>query len=109
MNSDVFATVVWFCAGALPFFLIQLVLCFKAKNRFIRKMPVFALIAGGLFAADMFFNFSGIHSGWHELGAFAIAVYVFIFSLGDIAAWVTYFIVMKRNRHHSEKDYNKYK
>ena len=80
MLQDTFATLFWFAAGALPFFIVQLLLCFKVKNSIIRKIPLFVLILGALFAADMYFNFSGIHHGWHELGAFLIAVYVFVFS-----------------------------
>ncbi len=105
MISDVVATAVWFLSGAAPFFIVQLLICFKIKNRFFRFLPIYVLIAGAILTVDVYFNFSGLHSGWHELGAVLIAVYVFMFSVGDIAAWMVYYFRIKyrmnihRNKH----------
>ncbi len=97
--SDFLYTVLWVTVYFIPSFLIQLLLCFKVKNRFIRRIPVYITIAGFVFGVDMYFNLSGIHSGWHELGAFFVGCYVGIFGLGVVMAFVVFkFYIKRKNR-----------
>lgn len=94
--SDFLYTVLWITVYSIPSFLIQLLLCFKVKSRFIRHIPIYISVAGIVFSVDMFFNFSGLHHGWHELGAFFIGCYVGIFALGVAVAWLVYRVYIKR-------------
>lgn len=97
MISDTMATVMWFLLGASPFFIVQLLICFKVKNRFLRFLPVYIIGFGIILTIDVYFNFSGLHSGWHELGAVLMAVYVIMFSVGDAIAWAIYAIKNRKN------------
>ncbi|MBQ5326611.1 MAG: hypothetical protein J6K80_05355 [Oscillospiraceae bacterium] len=47
----------------------------------------------------MFFNFSGLHHGWHELGAFFAGCYVAVFTLGVALAFAVHrFYIWRKNR-----------
>lgn len=88
--EDFLYTVLWVVVYSIPSFLIQLILCFKAKNRFFRNIPVYIAAAGWLLTVDTYFNFSGMHSGWNELAAFFIGCYVAIYTLGLVSAFIAY-------------------
>lgn len=93
--SDFLYTVLWITLYSIPSFLIQLLLCFKVKSRFIRHIPIYISVAGIVFSVDMFFNISGLHHGWHELGAFFVGLYTAIYLLGTVIAILTHKIILK--------------
>lgn len=97
--SDFLYTILWFAVYSIPSFIIQLFLCSKVKNRYIKNIPLYLTIAAVVFVLDMFFNFTGLHSGWHELGAFFVGVYVAIFASGVGFAFLVHKIyTIRKNR-----------
>lgn len=93
--SDMAYTLLWVVTWSVPSFLVQLLLCFKAKNKFLRNIPVYFSAVCIILVVDMFFNFSGLHHGWHELGAFFAGCYTVIFALGIIAAFLVHKLYIK--------------
>ena len=96
--QDFFYTFLWIVVYAMPSFVIQLILCFKVKNKFIRNIPLYITGVGVLLTVDVYFNFSGIHSGWRELAAFFTGFYTAIFALGIVAAFMVHKIYIKTKR-----------
>lgn len=97
--SDMAYTLLWVVTWSVPSFLVQLLLCFKAKNKFLRNIPVYFSAACIILVVDMFFNFSGLHHGWHELGAFFAGCYVAVFTLGVALAFAVHrFYIWRKNR-----------
>ena len=96
---DYLFTVCWVLLWSMPSFLIQLLICFKIKNRFIRFIPWFISVAGFMYSIDGMFNITGLITGaWHELGAFIICCYTGIYTLGLLLAWIVYKIYKKKKR-----------
>ena len=93
--SDYFATFLWIVAYSLPSFFIQLVFCFRVKNRSVRYIPVYLSLLGVILTVDTYFNFSGLHSGWNELAAFIVGMYTAIYLLGTVMAILTYKTISK--------------
>ena len=93
--SDYFATFLWIVAYSLPSFFIQLVFCFRVKNRSVRYIPVYLSLLGVILTVETYFNFSGLHSGWNELAAFIVGLYTAIYLLGTVIAILTYKIILK--------------
>lgn len=97
--TDCFYTVLWIVVYSIPSFLIQLLLCFKAKTKPVRFIPVYIAVAGWLFTVDTYFNFSGIHNGWNDLAAFFIGCYVAIYTFGVIMAFAAHkFYKYRKNK-----------
>lgn len=93
--SDYFATFLWIVVYSLPSFFIQLVFCFRVKNRPVKYIPVYLSLFGVILTVDTYFNFSGLHSGWNELAAFIVGLYTAIYLLGIAMAILTHIIISK--------------
>lgn len=84
--------------GAVLFFAIQLVLCFKAKRTGVKLIPAYIILACVLFMVADFagaLEYSGFISGQGIL-AMMLAVVVGIALVGEVAAWTIY-LTLKRN------------
>lgn len=95
---DFLDTMMWFTLYSLPSFLIQLIICLKIKNRYIRLAPAAVSVLGILLGIDAYFNFTGLHHGWHELGAAFILIYVGIYTMGIAFGRLAAFIIKRKKK-----------
>ena len=81
------------------FFVAQLLLCFKIKNKFLKFIPA-CLIAVSYIIAIIFY-IGGVSGLFPEGGTFA-ATFILLYSSADllacILAWIIYFIALKIKR-----------
>lgn len=95
---DFLDTMMWFTLYSIPSFLLQLIICLKIKNRYIRLAPAAVSVLGILFGIDTYFNFTGLHHGWHELGAAIILIYVGIYTMGVALGWFVAFLIKRKKK-----------
>ncbi len=86
----------WGLIGALVFFIVQLLLCFKAKRKTVKLLPSYMILLGVLFSVliylGVFGAFSaGVLSG-SELIALIFAFIAGIATVGMLSAWLVYWI-----------------
>ncbi|MBQ7005580.1 MAG: hypothetical protein IJN68_04035 [Clostridia bacterium] len=83
---------------ALVFFLLRLVLCFKARKALVRFIPVYLIVGSYLiallFAEDILDGGSGFVDGGALAGA-VIAVAASCAAAGDALGWAVYLIIKK--------------
>ena len=94
--SDYLHTLMLMTIYTIPSFVIQLFLCFKAKNKFIRHIPSYLCLAGTILTIDVYFNFSGLHHGWRELAALITGFYTAVFAMGVLCAFLVHKIYINR-------------
>ena len=95
--SDYLFTLLWVLALASPSFIIQFVMLFKAKNKYIRYIFFLPSVIGFWIAFDGWFSITGLVTGsWPELAAFIIAVYTAIYTLGLVLAIIVYKLIQYR-------------
>ena len=95
------STAFWGLCGAGVFFIIQIILCFRAKKRWLRLMPVYIMLIFfglcALMAMGAFGNWSGGFLGnMHVLFASILAIMGAISCLGITFAWLVYWIIRKK-------------
>ena len=83
-------------------YLIQLLLCFKAKNRHIKLIPLYLCILGALYSAMAYTEFFGLYDdgSWMSLKAVIYFICLAIISLALLLAKITHIIakcVQRRN------------
>ena len=87
IETDIFVYIV-----ATIVLLVQLLLCFKVKNKFIRLIPVylFSLLTATFGILAIFFD------GWDRVGFLALAACAAFFLLVCAAAWAVWRVVNRR-------------
>ena len=89
IRTDIFV-----CVLAAVILLVQLLLCFKVKNKHIRLIPVYLFsILTVVFAA-----LSVVFDAWDRVGCVLLAVCADFFLLVCGAAWAVWRIVKRRNK-----------
>ena len=86
---------------ALVFFVLQLIMCFKAKKLIVRLIPVFMILTGYLialmFANDILDSGSGFIDGGNLAGAI-IAIGISCAAVCDAIAWLIYALICKKRK-----------
>ncbi len=95
---DFLDTLMWFTVYSIPSFLLQLIICLKVKNRYIRLAPAAVSVAGILLGIDTYFNFTGLHSGWHELAAAVVLIYTGIYTAGIVFGRLAAYIIKRKKK-----------
>ncbi len=95
------STAFWGLCGAGIIFIIQLALCFKAKKRWLRLLPLYIMLGFfaicALMALGAFGEWSGGFLGnMHILFAAILAIMGAITFLGITFAWLVYWIIRKK-------------
>ena len=95
------STAFWGLCGAGIIFIIQLALCFKAKKRWLRLLPLYIMLGFFaiciLMALGAFGDWNGGFLGnMHILFAAILAIMGAIACLGITFAWLVYWIIRKK-------------
>ena len=88
----------WGLVGVTALFFTQLLLCFRARSRVLRSMPVLLILAGlvysGAVYAGLFGRYSAGAISGNQLAGLVCAVMVGIAAFGVALAWLVYGVVM---------------
>jgi len=76
-------------------YLIQLVLCLKAKNRHIKCIPIYLCVLGAIYSALLYVEFFGLYrtGSWMQLEAYIYFIILLIIGSGLLLAKITHIIV----------------
>lgn len=84
--------------GVAVLFVTQLLLCFRARNRMLRSMPVLLVLAGLVYSGATYAGLLGSYSAGavsgNQLAGLVCAVMVGIAAFGVALAWLVYGVVM---------------
>lgn len=85
-------------------YLIQLLLCFKAKNRHIKLIPLYLCILGAVYSAMVYTEFFGLYDdgSWMSLKAVIYLICLAIISLALLLAKITHIIAKCVQRRKSQ-------
>ena len=88
---------------AVVFFMIQLLLCFKARQTNVKRIPVYFILLCGLLCFMLFIGAFGSGSGGvianvNQLIASILAIVVGIALIGVVTAWIVYKICIRRRK-----------
>lgn len=87
----------WGLIGIVLLFIIQLLLCLKAKRRAIKCIPVYIVVCGLLFgiatSIGLFGSYSAGAISGNGIVGFFIASIVGIAGVGIFVAWLVYWIL----------------
>ena len=83
-------------------YLIQLLLCFKAKNKHIKLIPLYLCMIGGIYSALLYVEFFGLYrtGSWMQLEAYIYFIILLIIGLALLLANITHIIakaIQRRN------------
>lgn len=94
IRTDIFVYIV-----AAIVLLVQLLLCFKVKNKHVRLIPVylFSLLTAVFAVLSLFFD------GWDRVGFVLLAVCAAFFVLACGAAWAIWRLVKRRRENKDKK------
>ncbi len=89
--------------GALLFFAIQFILCFKAKRITVKCIPIYLALLGGAYCLALWAGLWGSYSAGaisgNQLAAYICGIVVGIASLGIVIAWILYGVISRaRNK-----------
>ncbi|MBE6961889.1 MAG: hypothetical protein E7445_05470 [Ruminococcaceae bacterium] len=88
----------WGLVGVTALFVTQLLLCFRARSRVLRSMPVLLVMAGLLYSgatyAGLFGSYSAGAISGNQLAGLICAIVVGIAAFGVALAWLVYGVVM---------------
>ena len=88
----------WGLAGVAALFVTQLLLCFRARSRILRSMPVLLIMLGLLYSgaayAGLFGSYSAGAISGNQLTGLVCAFMVGIAAFGVALAWLVYGVVM---------------
>ena len=76
-------------------YLIQLLLCLKAKNKHIKLIPLYVCVLGAIYSALLYVEFFGLYrtGSWMQLEAYIYFIILLIIGL--------YSLVLNRDFHYS--------
>ena len=101
INQVDYSLVVIGGAGALMFFVAQLALCFKAKSKWVKLIPVYILLLL-LGISALIVDSAGSIINISDLVMVVILCVVLLFAISIGAAWLTYKIRMKKTADKSD-------
>ena len=88
----------WGMTGMAALFITQLLLCFRARNRVLRSLPVLLVMAGLLYSGATYAGLLGSYSAGaisgNQLAGLVCAVLVGVAAFGVALAWLVYGVVM---------------
>ena len=94
----------WGLIGASVVFIVQLLLCFRAKRKVAKFLPLYLILLGILFSGLTYLGVFGAYSAGvlsgNELVALILVFICVIAVLGMLFAWLVYWIasLAKKNR-----------
>lgn len=89
---------------AIAFFVIQLLICFKARKTTVKRIPLYFILVCCVLCAMLFMGIFGTGSGGsalgnvHQLVALILAIVAGISLIGVVAAWIVYKICVRIRR-----------
>ena len=83
-------------------YLIQLLLCLKAKNKHIKLIPLYLCVIGAIYSALLYVEFFGLYrtGSWMQLEAYIYFIILLIIGLALLLAKITHIIakaIQRRN------------
>ena len=83
-------------------YLVQLLLCFKAKNKHIKLIPLYLCVIGAIYSALLYVEFFGLYrtGSWMQLEAYIYFIILLIIGLALLLAKITHIIaeaIQRRN------------
>ena len=93
----------WMLICSIPIFALQLILCFKAKKKAVKLIPLYLVLFGAFLGAAEYIGLfgtssAGAISGNSLVGEIILAVVGTVF-IGVILAWFIYWLVnLKRSK-----------
>jgi len=83
-------------------YLIQLLLCFKAKNKHIKLIPLYLCVIAAIYSALLYVEFFGLYrtGSWMQLEAYIYFIILLIIGLALLLAKITHIIakaIQRRN------------
>ena len=83
-------------------YIIQLLLCFKAKNKRIKLIPLYLCVIGAIYSALLYVEFFGLYrtGSWMQLEAYIYFIILLIIGLALLLAKITHIItkaIQRRN------------
>ena len=83
-------------------YIIQLFLCFKAKNKHIKLIPLYLCVIGAIYSALLYVEFFGLYrtGSWMQLEAYIYFIILLIIGLALLLAKITHIIakaIQRRN------------
>ncbi len=86
---------------ALVYFGWQLLFCFKARNKTVKRLPFYLLVLGwsfiGLLCTGVFGQGEGGLGNIHLITAAILSLFWAPVSIGDAAAWLVYWYRKRKN------------
>ena len=93
----------WMLICSIPIFALQLILCFKAKKKAVKLIPLYLVLFGAFLGVAEYIGLfgtssAGVISGNSLVGEIILAVVGTVF-IGVILAWFIYWLVnLKRSK-----------
>ena len=83
-------------------YLIQLLLCLKAKNKHIKLIPLYLCVIGAIYSVLLYVEFFGLYrtGSWMQLEAYIYFIILLIIGLALLLAKITHIIakaIQRRN------------
>lgn len=92
----------WMVFGFVLVFALQLALCFKARRKAVKCIPLYLLGCGFLYGGATYLGLFGAYSfgaiSGNELAGLIILVLVAAVSAGVLLAWLVYWIIKAAKR-----------
>lgn len=81
-------------------YLIQLLLCLKAKNKHIKLIPLYLCVLGVIYSVLLYVEFFGLYrtGSWMQLEAYIYFIILLIIGLALLLAKITYIIAKRIQR-----------
>ena len=85
-------------------YLIQLLLCLKAKNKHIKLIPLYLCLLGAIYSALLYIEFFVLYrtGSWMQLEAYIYFIILLIIGLALLLAKITYIIAKRIQRRKSQ-------
>lgn len=85
-------------------YLIQLLLCLKAKNKHIKLIPLYLCLLGATYSAVLYVEFFGLYrtGSWMQLEAYIYFIILLIIALALLLAKITHIIVKAIQRRNNK-------
>ena len=88
----------------ITLYLIQLLLCFKAKSKHIKLLPLYLCVLGAIYSALLYVEFFGLYrtGSWMQLEAYIYFIILLIIGLALLLAKITHIIVKAIQRRNNK-------
>lgn len=110
ISSGELTTFSWMLICSIPMFILQLLLCFKAKKMAVKLIPLYLVLFGAFLGGGEYIGLFGTYSagaisGNGLVGLFILAVVGTAF-IGMLSAWVVYWLCSLKGSKPSVKEKN---